>query len=241
MDARKNQAGYCVWKIFAELQSYRTGPIPSGTLEVSFNKRENSSSASSFKFNIPSFIVKPLDAGKSPELALASKSIIKSKISDAVLLAILAAAGLLLAGILIVIALIRRSRKALPPLPTAWELALAEIENTSSSLKSGSITPIFCFAKLTDIVRSYLVKRFRLRATVQTTYEFLNDLRRPASPLNENQKFFLQDFLTSADLVKFAALPPDTVILENMLDKAGTLVRETIPQEDSIKKEGHKK
>lgn len=237
----KIRPGYCIWKVSAELQPFRTGMIPSGTMEVAFNKRENSKSAASFKFNTPSFNVKPLDAGKSPELALAGKSSAKAKISNAMLLAILAGCGLLLAGILIAADMIRRARKALPPLPTAWELALCEIENTSSSLKSGSITPMFCFGKLTDIVRSYLVKRFRLRATVQTTYEFLNDLKRPASPLNEHQKYFLQDFLTSADLVKFAALPPDTVILEDMLGKAATLVRETIPNEEPAKKEGHKK
>lgn len=237
----KIRPGYCIWKVSAELQPFRTGMIPSGTLEVAFNKREDSKSVASFKLNTPSFNVKPLDTGKSPELALAGKSPLKSRISNAMLLAILAACGLLLAGLLIVADMIRRSRRKLAPLPTAWELALMEIENTSSSLKTGSITPIFCFGKLTDIVRNYLVKRFRLRATVQTTYEFLNDLKRPASPLDEKQKSFLQDFLTSADLVKFAALPPDAVILSDMLGKAATLVRETIPQEDTAKKEGHKK
>ncbi|OGV38353.1 MAG: hypothetical protein A2020_08220 [Lentisphaerae bacterium GWF2_45_14] len=230
-----------IWKVSVELQSYRIGKIPSGSLDVSFNKEKSDSPGSSFKFNIPAFDVKPLDAGASPELTLAAAAVIKSKISNAMLFTILAGAGLLVTGLLILIDLIRRSRKKAVRPPTAWELALAEIEDTAASLRAGSITPVFCFSRLTDIVRSYVQTRFRLRATVQTTYEFLSDLRHPASPLNESQKFFLQDFLTSADLVKFAALPPDAVILENMLNKAGTLVRETIPNEAGEKMEEHKK
>ena len=60
-------------------------------------------------------------------------------------------------------------------------------------------------AKLCDILREYLEKRFALRASRQTTGEFLASLEQDHDALlTAEQHLFLQEFLYTADMVKFA-------------------------------------
>lgn len=59
------------------------------------------------------------------------------------------------------------------------------------------------FVRLTDTIREYIEQRLRLKAAEQTTEEFLQDLgQRKLLTCDQGQK--LKDFLSSADLIKFA-------------------------------------
>ena len=78
---------------------------------------------------------------------------------------------------------------------------------------------------LTDVVRSFLEKQFSLRAEHQTTPEFLESLRSGESPLASEQRRFLKDVLSSADMVKFARLPADKSLFETAAGKAESLIR----------------
>jgi hypothetical protein len=76
-------------------------------------------------------------------------------------------------------------------------------------------------------VRNYIEQRFKLHAPSQTTHEFLSDLDSRDSGLISEHRLFLRNFLTAADLVKFANLPADKELLESAINKAETLVEST--------------
>ena len=105
-----------------------------------------------------------------------------------------------------------------------------------SELYNGEILPESAFIRLTDIVRNYLECRFALPASRRTTAEFMLEVSGEKSPLSERQRRFLHDFLTAADLIKFARLPSDTNAAENAAIRAEELVRETIPVIENTEK-----
>jgi hypothetical protein len=118
---------------------------------------------------------------------------------------------------------------AIPP----WDIALLEFNRLRLQLQEHQVTPVICVFRLSDIIRTYLEKRFSLHAPRQTTTEFLEDLKREKSPLKTEDKDFLKEFMTASDLVKFAKLPADAAIIENAINKAETLVKTTKPAEES--------
>lgn len=107
---------------------------------------------------------------------------------------------------------------AIPPAVTARERlreALALIEQPQP----------FCFA-ITETLRSYLEAQFGLRATEQTTEEFLESLHQSLA-LDRKHKSVLEEFLTRCDLVKFAKVEPARVELQDLHQSALRLVDET--------------
>ena len=119
----------------------------------------------------------------------------------------------------------------LPP----WVLALSLLHELRSALTNHKVKGQICISRLTDIVRDYLEQRFNIHAPSQTTHEFLKDLDKSDSPLELEHKQFLRDFLTAADMVKFAKLPADQTLLENAMNKAEQLVQSTTPDENGEK------
>ena len=229
----KIRFGYCLWKVSASMQPYRTGNIPKGTLDVLFNKHAGAEQTLSLE--VPSFIVTALNTGKSDELSLASR-IESGTVKKSLGKWIFISAAIVIAGIIIFLVYFRNLRSSGRIILTPWGIALAELSELREKLKVGKIAGETCFTSLTDIVRIYLEKRFSLHAPTQTTYEFLQDLERSGSPLAENHKFFLKDFMTSADFVKFAKLPADIKLLDDAMDKAEKLVCETKPSDGEGKK-----
>jgi hypothetical protein len=120
----------------------------------------------------------------------------------------------------------RRQRKV-PPRP-AHEIALAALHRlrTRRFIEEGKIEQYY--VELSSIVRSYLEQRFHLRAPEMTTEEFLgaaaNDGR-----LTAQQRRLLGEFLSQADLVKFARHLPTLKDSEAAYDAAQRLVEETRP------------
>ncbi|MGC9036269.1 MAG: hypothetical protein ACP5K7_10635 [Verrucomicrobiia bacterium] len=94
----------------------------------------------------------------------------------------------------------------------------------------------FCF-EISAALRAYLEERFSLRASEQTTEEFLCDLQ--MTPLlTKDQKAILADFLNRCDLVKFARYEPPEKDLIYLLEVALKLVDETTPYGEGIEKVG---
>ncbi len=221
--------GYSVWKIAVEMRPYRTGLIPPGKLDVKFNRYDEKSTDLGMDFRLPEFNVLPLENAKGGELLVASRlpdpGIAQKKT--------LWIAGLVILALLVVAILycIFRKHKEGPVVLAPWETALLELAELRIGFRQGRIEVETCFVKLTDVVRQYLEKRFRINAPQQTTYEFLAELNKPDGALPENQRPFLREFMTAADLVKFAKLPPDEHTLSVALDKAEALVAETRPAE----------
>ena len=101
-------------------------------------------------------------------------------------------------------------------------------------ISAGKASPELAVADLTDVVRRYLEARFQLRAERQTTAEFLADLERNDSLLEEKDRKFLRSFLASADMVKFARLPADPGLFDKASVKAEELISGTIPDESAL-------
>lgn len=64
------------------------------------------------------------------------------------------------------------------------------------------------FVQLTDTVRKYIEAKYRLRASTQTTQEFLDAMKSHLA-FDDEMQAMLSDFLTSSDWVKFAEHKPN--------------------------------
>lgn len=99
----------------------------------------------------------------------------------------------------------RRLRPPPPLLPEVWALrALAELERAGWS--PGPAARGFYY-RLTEVVRSYIERKFGLAAPEMTTEEFLRVLARNPRALPCDAAL-LRDLLQACDLVKYAALQP---------------------------------
>ena len=129
---------------------------------------------------------------------------------------------------------IKRRKKAEKEQP--WVMALNDISELRLQLQEQSITAENAVTKLTYIIRNYLEECFQLRAERQTTSEFQESLRRDVSPMNVEQRMFLREFMTSADMVKFARISTDGKMFEDAAERAESLIRTTSPTTDGKEK-----
>jgi len=83
--------------------------------------------------------------------------------------------------------------------------------------------------EITEIIRKYFEERFNLFALELTTAEALELLkdRKEAEPILD----ITNNFLTNADLVKFAKFSPMPSVNEEMMQQAYSIIKKTIPQE----------
>ncbi len=132
----------------------------------------------------------------------------------------------------------RKPKKEMqPPAVPPYLLALQAIEILNNkNLPAKGMTKEF-YAELSGILRQYIEGHLGLRATEQTTEEFLAGLGSLATPqsvglggfgagvsLLPEHKRILRDFLTHSDLVKFAEYQPNV----EDIDSAITLCRQFI-------------
>ena len=111
--------------------------------------------------------------------------------------------------------------------------ALRELELLrSADLLSRGLLREFYY-RLTDIVRRYIERRFGLHAPEETTEEFLAELA-GSDALAEDHRRLLADFLSEADLVKYAAHAPAEEEVRRAVEAAGRLIEETAEPEDAL-------
>lgn len=234
----KNKWGKSIWKIEAEIQPYRTGKIKEERCVVTFLSSQEGAKSRKIATTIPGFNVLAIETGKDRKLDLAGK-VIPSPITRTGTWVMIILALLGLAGIIVFAMIWRKKHKhmlesiVIPP----WVLAISMLNDLRLELKNHLINKQVCITKLTDIVRNYLEKRFELRASAQTTHEFLSDLDKGGSPLNSEYRNFLRDFLTASDLVKFAKVPADAALIDNALRKAEDLVTSTTPTQEELEEQ----
>jgi hypothetical protein len=82
------------------------------------------------------------------------------------------------------------------------------------------------FVELSGIIRRYLEDRFGLRSPELTTEEFLEELAESPELVRSHQRL-LRDFLSRADLVKFAHFVPEPSDVEKSLDSARSFLETT--------------
>ncbi|UCH64480.1 MAG: hypothetical protein JSW63_07540 [Ignavibacterium sp.] len=85
-------------------------------------------------------------------------------------------------------------------------------------------------SRITEIIRVYFEDRFDLPAMELPTTESLDQLRSIKEAKNITDLTF--DFLSNADLVKFAKFQPLQSVNEEMMTQARDIIRETIPIAD---------
>lgn len=217
----------CDWNLHGVLRTFRPGAATGGKMTVVVKGRFPAEAA----FPIPDFVIAPIPVGKdAPGLADALPEVPPRHPWRWAGLGILAAA--LLAWGLIV--LFRKPRAAAVRQIPPWERAERELAGLEADVAGQRTGLAAALARLTDLVRKYLEERYQLPVTTQTTDEFMRGLRE-TSPLPESEQPFLRDFLSSADLVKFAKMPPDEAMFKHSADGARALIRHTAPQETEAK------
>lgn len=95
-----------------------------------------------------------------------------------------------------------RSRPGSPP-PTAREIALEELETARAS--SATRDPYEFSIEVSDVLRTYVVARYGLPATRQTSPEFLAAVS-DSPQISEAMRAPLARFLEKVDLIKFARM-----------------------------------
>lgn len=116
---------------------------------------------------------------------------------------------------------------------TAFEIAFEELEKAK-----GLMTPEKAerfSVMVSDTVRTYIEKRFSMRATRKTTHEFMTLVAaEPSGELNQHEKP-LQEFLAHCDLAKFARQTFNVEQMRKMHRSAWRFVEETIPKPEEKK------
>lgn len=90
-------------------------------------------------------------------------------------------------------------------------------------------------SEITEIIRQYFEERFNLHALELTTRESIDLLKNYSEA--KNILTTTQDFLTNADLVKFAKFVPMDSINIEMMNQARCIVQETVPNQNEAMRE----
>ena len=118
-----------------------------------------------------------------------------------------------------------RKMKERKPVRLPHETALEELEAVRAQLlRNGDLKEYF--VGVSDCVRRYIERAFRLKAPEMTSEEFLNSLR-DSTALSVPHKDLLKGFMNACDLVKFAKYMPTTAETENLYDTARHFIEET--------------
>jgi hypothetical protein len=136
-------------------------------------------------------------------------------------------AGAALAGL--VWAWLKRPKRLPPPLPPRppWELAFEELAKLKDFELLRAQRYADFYAQVSDTVRKYLGGRFGYDGLECTTREAIAELRRQA--ISQSIFHSIDQFLTQADLVKFARLTPTEPECLTAIAEAETIVNSTLP------------
>lgn len=105
------------------------------------------------------------------------------------------------------------------------EIALRELsEVRSKELLSKGFFKEF-YTRVSDILRRYIEGRFSIKATEQTTEEFLDDVL-TKDVMSHYNKLRLQEFLSECDLVKFARYAPGSSEADRIFGIAYDFIQE---------------
>lgn len=142
----------------------------------------------------------------------------------------LIAAGIALAAVLFWLLLHRRKNRAIaPPAPLPpHRVASAALDRLLADHHAGRVDTNQFFLELSAILRHYIEAGFAIRASEQTTEEFLATVGR-GNTLLAPHKALLHDFLSLCDLVKFARHLPLPAEPETAAGLCRTFIEATTP------------
>jgi hypothetical protein len=140
--------------------------------------------------------------------------------------------GFVALGLLYGVWELRRRFSTPPPEPPPHQWALGELKRLEKMNLPATGQAERYPTLLSDVVRSYLERRFQLQAQRQTTAEFLDGVR-GTDHLNPAQLDRLREFLERCDLAKFAQVIPAAEECKTLGEMARQLVQETVPPSTS--------
>ena len=114
----------------------------------------------------------------------------------------------------------------------AWEVALDDLQNLKEGLRQGRVQYREYYFRLSEVLRCYLEKRFRIPVLESTTQEIR--LRLQNNFLSPSSKESFLTFLEQSDLIKFAKVLPENEMLEQDWQLAYQIVTETIPKPEPV-------
>ncbi|MCH2205894.1 MAG: hypothetical protein MK132_08495 [Lentisphaerales bacterium] len=128
-------------------------------------------------------------------------------------------------AIILSIFLFNRKSAAKVKVVSAWDEAQSALKALQADQQ---LNDEKFFVRLSDILRLYIEKRFNLPATEKTSEEFILQVKND-DILKEKHKRSLENFLSTADMVKFARMSANPEQKQDCLLMAGSFVKETIP------------
>lgn len=216
--------GTRLWNVTVWVQPYRDGSYPEIPVRILCEGGPDGKAVVDAK--IPGFTVTLKESDLSGNLEIEEQVSSQKKPQNRRWIWYLCGAGVLILGGLVWLIVYMKTRKKTEKTPS-WVAALNDISDLKLQLQERKISAENAVTKLTYIIRHYLEERFFIRAERQTTSEFLQSLHRNVSPLNVEQRLFLQEFMTAADMVKFARFSTDQKTFEEAADHAELLIRTT--------------
>lgn len=217
--------GTRIWNVTVCIQPFRDGNY--AEIPVRILCEGGPDGKAEVKASVPSFKVEQAEISNMKKLEIADKVSEVNDEKNKIWIWYVSGAGILLL-VLVLWLIIRHKKFKTTPQDPVWIVAINRIGDLRKTLHERKITPENAIIRLTDVVRHYLEKQFSLRAERQTTTEFLETLRKDNGPLDVEQRRFLREFLSSADMVKFARLSADETLFENAAERAESLIRNTI-------------
>ena len=217
--------GQWTWKSVLELQAYDFGPFSEmiAKIAVSPNKVNKNEE---FDVTLPEIVVAPqldetmTDVHMASELPQEFLDQQKPPVPKWLVLS-LAVIGITAALAFFVL---RRRHKKAPEAPKPWVVAESLIFDLKGRLPLDAES---VFVELTDIIRRYTERVYKLPATERTTPEFLNEIKRDGLQLSAEHRLLLTDFLTAADMVKFAKVDATQGQIDDAIKKATRFIVET--------------
>ncbi len=212
------------WKKKIQFQAYDFGPYLDLEAEITITPNRLDGH-DSITVTIPEISIQSILDEGSDELFMAtelSEDFLKTNTKNKhwyILIAILLAVAVI---ILFLLMKSEKNKAVVPPKP--WLVAESMLMQLQQRFPLAAET---VFVELTDIVRKYIESAFHLPATEMTTPEFLRKINQDSKNLNMDQKLLLADFLTAADMVKFARVDVTQGQIDETLKKAKRFVVET--------------
>jgi len=135
---------------------------------------------------------------------------------------LLCGSGLVAGLALLIWRRLTRSKRSATPRLSPFELAYLELDELIAADLAGADVKRF-YVELTGIVRRYIERTTGVRAPEQTTEEFLREIA-GFSTFSTDERDRLQQFLESADLVKYAAQQPEKQDIELSFERAKAFI-----------------
>ena len=218
-----------VYQLQAALCAIRPGESGEGTVELEISSAEKEGAPRRFTLKIPTLKIEALAVpnATTPEVAASLAAPPQSSPYRHLLW------GLLL--LLPLLWLLLRKKRAAAARPVslrkrtldALETLRKEVLSHNRSAKEG-------IAGVSDLLRNYLEERYSLPASGKTTPEFLKEME-SNSFLPAKANLFLQNFLNTADMIKFAQAPCDGSAVATAVESAADLVENTSVIEEEEK------